>query len=481
MSGFLTRLFLLVCLCAGNSLLGWPPAQFAHAADPQLAPSGAAPAPGTVVVNPGNIQYYTKQGDTLALIARQFTAKADNWVQLARINRVSQDTSLPIGTAILIPADMLGDEPSEGKVVAMAGQVTFTQANGEPMIAEIGAKLSEGTQIETGNAGFLSIALPDGSRLTLPSNSRLKLAKLRMARFTHSPRTELLLIHGHVESRVAPLNTNQGKFEVRTPVSVAGVRGTHFRVGYEDGKATTEVLNGEVVVNPVRGKGEVALPGGKGNVSDAIKLGLPVDLLSAPTFESVQSVDAQGGRDIAMSVVPGAVAYHVQIARDPDAIAVVAEIRTDKLPARVRIPNGEYFVLLSAIDKWGLEGRVSMSAASFRSDRAAPAGNPAAAPYIDSADDKWLNLRWSKREGVHIKVQVARDAEFSWLVFSTEATGQAARLPRLPFGTYYARIQPILGDGSMAPFSAVQTFIVTDHWVLNEGGSAPVQQVSLPH
>lgn len=441
----------------------------------------AQPAPGSIVVHPGDIQYYTKAGDTLGSIARTLTTKPENWANLAHLNHISQDANIAIGTPITIPAEMLADEASEGTIAALAGPVQIVQANGTSSPAQIGAKLLEGAQIETGNGGFVSMSLPDGSRLSLPSNSQLKLSKLRMTRFTKSPRTELLLLHGHVESRVAPLNVNQGQFEVRTPVSVAGVRGTHFRVGYDAGKATTEVLSGNVAVSQIKQKDEVSLPGGKGNVTDAIKVGAATDLLPAPTFESAQVVSDKGLSEVALGTVPGAASYHVQIARDPDALNVIAEARTASLPVKIQVPQGEYFVLLSAVDKVGLEGKVSLTPASFKQQAPGILNKLqlGSAPYIDSADDKNLNLHWSKRDGQRFRVQVARDAEFTWLVFTTEATGTETRLPRPAFGTYYARIQPINGDGSMSPFSAVQSFIVTDHWVLNDGGTAPVRQITI--
>jgi hypothetical protein len=49
-------------------------------------------------------------------------------------------------------------------------------------------------------------------------------------------------------------------------------------------------------------------------------------------------------------------------------------------------------------------------------------------------------------------------------------------LPRPPFGTYYARVQIINPDGSSGAVSAVQAFIVTDHWVINDGGPGKSQR-----
>src|SRR5450631_3626921 len=67
--------------------------------------------PGSVSVAPAGITYFAQAGDTLSSISRQFTARADNWAALGKLNRISKDINIPIGTGILIPAELLADEP----------------------------------------------------------------------------------------------------------------------------------------------------------------------------------------------------------------------------------------------------------------------------------------------------------------------------------------------------------------------------------
>jgi hypothetical protein len=72
---------------------------------------------------------------------------------------------------------------------------------------------------------------------------------------------------------------------------------------------------------------------------------------------------------------------------------------------------------------------------------------------------------------------VARDAQFTWLIFNANTSKAEAQLPRPPFGTYYARVQSVNADGSVNPFSAIQAIIVTDHWVINDGGPANSKRI----
>ncbi len=437
------------------------------------AASASLPA-DSIVVGPSGITYQTRPGDTLISIAQQWTTKSDNWTTLARVNHISQDSNIPIGTPIIIPADLLIDEPSQAKVVALSGDVSATGADGQKVDMKVGATLAEGAQIETGVNGFLTMSLPDASRISLPSNSRVKFNKLRMARFTKSPRTELMLMHGHVESRVSPLDANKGSYEVRTPTSVAGVRGTQFRVGTDGDTTTNEVVNGKVAVGNGKPGNEVMLDAGKGNVVTARGVGQPVDLLPAPTLAGLGK---DGQPQVRLSPVPGATAYHVQVSNDPDGQDVLAEARSNEPHLKfANLREGVYYVRMAAIDKHGLEGYARIQQVSFTAHAAASATSTAAAaagtsPYVDGSDSKQVTLRWQST-AKESNLQVARDAQFTWLIYNTSTDRGEAHMPRPEFGTYYARVQGVNADGSTTPFSPPQAFIVTDHWVINDGGPA---------
>jgi hypothetical protein len=437
-------------------------------AQPTPDPTGAL----AIIVGPAGITYQTRRGDTLMSIAQQWSSRAENWMAIAKINHIDKDSNIPIGTQIVIPAALLADEPSQAQVETVSGNVTAHAADGKSIAMQIGAKLNEGALIETGVDGFLSMSLPDASRISLPSNSRVKLSKLRMARYTKSPRTELTLLRGHVESRVAPLDVNQGSYEVHTPSSVAGVRGTQFRVGMDGALVTNEVLSGKVAVGDAKHPADLTLGAGQGNIVDGKGVGPEIDLLPAPQLDRAVN---EGHFQITLLPVPGARSYHVQIANDPDALDVLAENRSSSPHVKfTNLAEGSYFARVSAIDKNGLEGLATIQAISFHPALGARAAVTIQnlAPYVDASDDKTVTLRWRAQSAKAFNVQVARDAQFSWLIFNATTDKPEARLPRPAFGTYYTRVQTVNPDGSVYPFSATQTFIVTDHWVINDGGPA---------
>ena len=445
--------------------------------DPSLAAGNAPPGtPGSITVGMASITYFARSGDTLMTIAQQFTDKGSNWVAIGKLNRINQDSAIPIGTAILIPGELLGEVPAQATVVAMTGDISASAADGSATRLGLRATVVEGTRIQTGINSFLTLELADKSRISVPSNSRVQIAKLRAAKYINSPRTQMLLLRGRVESRVSPLEANRGRFEVRTPLSVAGVRGTNFRVGYiaeSAGPIATETVSGKVAVattaNAAAPDG-LLLSAGKGAVTDARAVGAAIDLLPAPRLMP----PAGGGPTeyasarIAILAVPGARAYHLQIATDPAVENLIAEARSPSTVLTIEgVPDGDYYTRLSAIDRFGLEGFVSTEPLSLRARR--DTTNLPGPPAVGGSDERSITLRWAQPAGQPMRLQLARDSEFSYLLANRVSSSGEARLARPAFGTYYARVQVLDAEGNVRASSLVQPLIITDQWVMNDG------------
>lgn len=490
--------FLVVLALTGGIGAATAAPAMTNAPGTSLAPrlSRATATPGSVTIGDASITYIARAGDTLISIARQYTERGSNWIALGKLNRIDKDSSIPIGTAILIPAELLGDTPSKATVVAMTGTIDAITADGTSTKLSLGATVLEGTQLETGGNSFLTLALPDHSRISLPSNTRVRFAKLRTARYLNSARTEVLLLRGQVESRVAPLEATRGRYEVRTPLSVAGVRGTHFRVGFVEASSptriATETLEGKVAVahsiGP-SGPDGLVLSAAKGNITDSRTVGPAVDLLPAPHLNpSPGSTGAEfPAARIAVQAVTGARAYHLQIAADAQAMQLLAESRSNSPTLAIaNLPDGNYYARLSAIDGLGLEGlpaiqAITLRAASGVADSASNSSIGAStltAPYVAGSNDKSVTLRWNQPTGQTVRLQVARDGEFTYMVWArVAAAGETQlQLPRPAFGTYYARVQLLDASGGVRNSSAAQSFIVTDQWIINDGNPVGVRQ-----
>jgi hypothetical protein len=420
--------------------LACPPA-VAEAANP------ASGVPGTIVIGVGEITYYAQSGDTLSSIALNHTTRSGNWIALGKLNRISKDISIPIGTGITIPANLLPDEPNEGRIIAFSGRIRASAANGAEVPIALGSIIREGTQLETGGNSFLTLSLADQSRVSIPSNSRIRLSKLRMARYTKSPRTEVTLLQGRVESRVAPLNINKGVFEVQSPQSVTGVRGTHFRVALSESHVANEVLSGSVEVGRPGAPAALVLGNGQGNLVTSQNIGRAVELLPAPQLAAAAPAAEGGALRFDLQRVAGAGAYQIQIATDSDAQNILTEGRA--ADGRIRIQglrDGSYFVRMSAIDAAGLEGisRIRPFTAPPERQAASEAPAPLAAPGAPAT------LSWpASATAQAYRLRIARDPAFRAIVDEVELARPHYVNATLEPGQYYWQVAAVSVRGGM--------------------------------
>jgi hypothetical protein len=426
----------------------------------QRAASPEAHAPGSVSVGSNAVTYYAADGDTLISIAQSRTNDRNNWSALGKLNHIGNDRRIPIGAAILIPANMLPDEPSEASVSAFSGQVTLTPANGAGQAVALGSKISENGQVATGNNSFVTFALPDGSHISLPSNSTVKLTKLRMARYTKSPRTEVTLVDGNVESRVSPLDENKGRYEVHSTLATAGVRGTHFRVAMVGGGIASEVLSGVVAVGSAAKPATLDLTAGTGNLIDAAAVGKAVPLLPAPTLSSNDTLQERPAIQFTLNSVPDAVSYHAQIALDQDAQNVLAETHSKSTKVKVDgIADGDYFLRVTAFDARGLEGLPNTIPFKMKARPVPPfSSQPKSKLRADHVDFSWIEAP----DAQFYHLQVAKDAAFrEILIDEAKLTALQFSSDKIAPGRYFWRTASVANhDGKLdhGPFNDAQAF-----------------------
>ena len=442
-----------------------------------LLPTHAASAdPDDVTIGVSEISYRTRLGDTLAAIAAKFTATPSNWMVIARLNGIRSDTRLAVGTLIHIPADLLADQPVEATVVALSGIATATNVDKTQMRLIFGARIVEGMQIETSANGFIVLELTDHSRISLPSNSLIRITTLRATRYTRSPRTTITVVHGSVESVVSPLKENKGSYRIFSPSAVAGVRGTHFRVAVlANGSTANALFDGVIELERPAFPQRATLQRGFGNIVSADGIGAAIPLLGAPNLRQPPETQDSTGVRFYLTPEPGAVAYHVQVASDIEARHPFIEARSATPQLSLgNLDDGDYSLRMSAVDANGIEGFSRVIPISLqRKNGLNSSSNVLSAPWLGSSDSQQFTLRWRSPPATEFRIQVARDSAFSWLLFNTTTTVPTLTLPRPPFGTYYTRVQRKNRDGSFSHFSPVQAFVVTDQWIIPDGTPLP--------
>jgi hypothetical protein len=318
-------------------------------------PSLAAPAARAPVAAGGepHLIYTIRAGDNLYTLAQAYLVHLSDYREVQRLNRIRNPYRLAVGHGLMLPRRLLRTAPLQARIIAFRGQVA---ASGRAL--RQGDMLGEGATVETGGNAFVSLGLADGSTVTLPSQSSVRIERLRRVVISNEIERVFVLEAGRSQSRVTPMHTAGDRFEMRTRSAVAAVRGTDFRVAVlDEGRATsTELLGGSVALG---GAGaETTLQPGQGAKVTALGLTQPIALLPPPSLSDPGRPQSDQDLRFKVEPAPAAVRYRVQVATDAGFLDLVEEATgegdTITLPS---VPNGDYFVRITAIDANDLEGR----------------------------------------------------------------------------------------------------------------------------
>jgi hypothetical protein len=125
--------------------------------------------------------------------------------------------------------------------------------------AEVKATLEASDSIKTGTNSKISITFFDGSTIEMTSNTQIQIKELIKGKTTS---IRLQQDIGETLSKVKKLTDTASRYEIETPVAIAGVRGSQMRVTVApDG--TTEVQNLEGKISVTAQGFEVIVPEGK--------------------------------------------------------------------------------------------------------------------------------------------------------------------------------------------------------------------------
>jgi len=124
-------------------------------------------------------------------------------------------------------------EKYNGKVLDFQGSVDVKIGKADWTAAKKGDALSEGDMVRTKENSWATVELENAGTVEVKQNSQLKLAELSADKTAGTQKTLLDLALGEVLIKAQKLNSEKSKFEVKTPTSIVGVRGTTFSVAVE--------------------------------------------------------------------------------------------------------------------------------------------------------------------------------------------------------------------------------------------------------
>lgn len=312
-------------------------------------PLAAAPADDQPVT------YIVTHRDTLDGLAYRYLIGPAAARQVQARNHIRDPRRIPVGTRLSIPRNLLRSVPIELRVATFSGAVSLRPPGGAAMPVQAGAVLAEGSELITGGNGFVTLSGSDGSRISLPSQSHVRVGEARRYLINRAASIDIEVLRGRADVSAAKQQP-EGRFRLRTPVSVSAVRGTQFRIGFAEDRAagTTEVLEG--LVGVATGNAALDLPRGFGAAASASGLAKEA-LLPAPEAIAPGRVQTDPEVSFALQPVAGAAGYRVQLARDAGFVDIIAE-QSSVAPAAAftGIADGRWFMRASAIAPSGLEG-----------------------------------------------------------------------------------------------------------------------------
>lgn len=347
-------------------------------ASAQTRPSAPLPAR---IDGEDDVRYIVQQGDTLYTLAEKYMWRPADWRPVRQLNRVRDPLRLIPGTTLTIPARLLRTLPLTARIAAFKGTGRIGTGAGGDIPLAVNQAITPGMTIETGAGSFVTLQLSNGSRLTLPSQTKVRVATLRRFQLNGMVDVNFLLEKGRVETNVTPIGGTGGRYRIRTPIAVSAVRGTVYRVGYEEETALsrTEVVEGLVALSGDKQPAEQTIGKGFGAVLSAQGEMTREALLQAPEMLNPGRVQVDPQVVFALKPLAGAQRYHVQVARDAGFIEMEQEQYSAKPEARFDdIGNGRWFVRTSAVAASGLEGmpqtyamrrmRIGLTASSGQED-----------------------------------------------------------------------------------------------------------------
>ena len=289
------------------------------------------------------------------------------WAEVAKFNQMKNPDLIFPGQKLNIPLRYLKSTPSTGKVIRADGDVTM---GGNP--TQPGAAITDGSQLKTGINSSAIIELGDGSRVKILPNSLAQVIANRDYAMRDSSASGssnwfsglMRLSVGALEAFASKVTQRATPLQIETPTSTVGVRGTEFRVAFDDpainpsNAARTEVIEGKVRAdNPAQQSG-ADLPMGTGAVvKPAEKEVKVVILLPAPDLTNTPAEVLKPLGAWPMPLLTGALAYRVQVSSDEKFDKIVRNLKVESGNANLAdLDNGNWFARVRGIDGVGLEG-----------------------------------------------------------------------------------------------------------------------------
>jgi ferric-dicitrate binding protein FerR (iron transport regulator) len=139
--------------------------------------------------------------------------------------------------------------PEAGQISRLLPQVQIDRAS-QVLVAAVSERVYWNDGLRSGPTGRAHVTLKDGSQLNLGSDSSLRI----LQHDAQAQQTSLDLLIGRMRGRIAKLSRPGAKFEIHTPVGVAGLVGTDLSLEVTNDYVELMVFEGEVRFTTLSGQ-----------------------------------------------------------------------------------------------------------------------------------------------------------------------------------------------------------------------------------
>lgn len=380
-------------------------------------------------------EYTVRPGDNLWDLAAHYCGSVTFASKLARHNGISSPEALELqpGKRVLFPVQWLVKQPVSARLIFVTGVVSVERGTDQRTPAVEGGEITMNDALVTAD-GHATVAFADRTELVVGPDSRVFFDLMTAYSDTGMVDTKLRLVRGRVDSRVQRSTGPGSDYRINTPLGVAAVRGTRFRVRSRMDEARgalmfNETIEGEVAVDDDASQSSALVQAGFGVVADAQPQPPQLEQLLPPP--PMQGVGLAAATDrLEWSPVPGAAAYLVRVYGGGDRRRPFSQsLVTHSWYGLSALTPGQYGFGVRAVSVSGLEGLEA--AVDVRLVAAAPAPHPLQL----SGGEKTLTLRWTDpdedlKKAHAYSISLARDPEFETAsVYSSTATQLQLPMP----------------------------------------------------
>jgi hypothetical protein len=412
------------------------------------------------------VRYTVQPKDTLQGLTRTLLQQPAQWPQVAKLNGLKNANRIYPGQIIDVPKSLinLSSQPRialSGKVISVEGDVKI---GGQA--AQVGAAVPEGARLQTGPNSSAVVQLADGSRMQLMPKTLAEITRqhgyaLRDPSSSASTTWfsgAIRLVEGVLDTLAEKKANRVTPLEVTTPTSIVGVRGTQFRVAFEDpasGTARTEVIEGKVRSDNSAQKVGAEVGGGFGAAfkptDREVKVvpllpALPLAQLPAQVVRSAAAATSAASATNPANVpvaawtvgtLAGAAGYRAQFATDENFAQIRGDFKSTSPAINVSaLSNGSYYARVRGIDPAGIEGFDAIKLVEIKSNLVWPVEIAIGAAASYTPEGLVLKVYGqSPDKPQQLIVQVARDAAFTQGVQTVPLAADAtALLTNIPVG-----------------------------------------------